>query len=583
MKCRDLFVAVLSLASLNILSGCQDNETLSSADEGTGYLAVHGVSVDISTTDGVAITRATGTFSAPDASELTYTLVNIDTGTETSYDSDDLSESLPLVVGNYTLKITYGEETMGITPYMYSATDFVIQDDVTTTLENITVGLGCAIICPQLTDDLLEQYESSYTLTISDGATTNLITNETDYFVPAGKDYTLTFSGTNLIGESQQFSVSIENVVAKTRYNLICDSSLPVFVLPTQDEGDVWSKSIYITAMTSEDITDLNGADEETILSNVVYEASSDGGTTWIAAETVNGQLVITGLEPSTTYTLRARIGTTVSTNTQEVTTESAQELENGDMEEWSSESYTTYGVQTIYLYYVGTSSTDKSWGTRNTLTMEGVDDGSSAWINNQRVAYRWNSGTIEASDAVSGSAAEIRTMAFANFDINRGTGILHSRSDMAEEVLADATVYAGYLYTGKTDVTSSSPEPDPLGIAHTARPESLTFSYKYTPYSDDNCQIYAKLYDANENEIAETEVFTSSNAVDDYSELTLTFEYSDVKTKAASLFIMFQSGVHEDTDYVEHVEGSYSANPWSLDTFVGSILYIDDVELNYE
>ena len=146
--------------------------------------------------------------------------------------------------------------------------------------------------------------------------------------------------------------------------------------------------------------------------------------------------------------------------------------------------------------------------------------------------------------------------------------------------------VYAGTLYTGAADVTASSETPDKMGISHASRPASLRFSYKYAPYNGDNCKVYAVLYNASGEAIAVTDEFTANSAVDNYTELVLDFKYTKTNSKAASLFIMFQSGVNEGInekwEYVKAVDGSYDANPWSLDTFVGSVLKIDNVTLNY-
>jgi hypothetical protein len=59
-------------------------------------------------------------------------------------------------------------------------------------------------------------------------------------------------------------------------------------------------------------------------------------------------------------------------------------------------------------------------------------------------------------------------------------------------------------------------------------------------------------------------------------------FTYSDSSKKASSIMVFFQSGTNETSDYVQFVDGSYDANPWSLDTFVGSILRVDNIVLNY-
>lgn len=93
---------------------------------------------------------------------------------------------------------------------------------------------------------------------------------------------------------------------------------------------------MYITPMTAENMTAKEEMTDK-VLANIVYEASADGGTTWTPSEkTADERYVIKGLEPSTTYTIRSRFGGVLSSNTQTVTTESAQQVENGDMETYS-------------------------------------------------------------------------------------------------------------------------------------------------------------------------------------------------------------------------------------------------------
>lgn len=579
---KNIFIGLTLLLGFG---ACQNEDLPTTSGEGKGRLVVGNVIVDVSTKDGVAITRAAdGTFTAPDASELTYTLTNNTTG-EVEYEQKEVPADMLLAIGNYTLKAVYGENRMGTIPYLYKSVTFDIEKGKITNLTDFTVGLACAIIRPNVTDDLLAQYKPDYTLELTDGTTILSVVNGEDYFVPAGKNYTLNFAGTNQIGESKSFSFPVDNATAKTRYTLNCTATpLPVFTLPTQVDGNAWSKHIYITPLTEANIINANGIATSKILSNMVYEISADGST-WVKVTEENGRLVAKGLTPATDYSIRARFATVVSSNTERLTTEDTEQITNGNMDTWSNTLYKVYlNSNAIYLYYPGSSAANKSWGTRNTLTMDGVENGSAGWTSNQRVAYRWNSCTIPTSDAVENNAAEIRTMGFANFNINSGTGAFTSRSSMASKVAADLNVHIGYLYTGQTDVTPSTPTPNKSGIAHQARPTSLTFNYKYAPYGSDNCKVYAKLYDKNETEIASTTVFTSNASKNDYAPATtLEFTYSDLQSKAASIFIMFQSGVNESSTNVQYIEGSYNSNPWSLDTFVGSVLKIDNVTLNYE
>ena len=93
---------------------------------------------------------------------------------------------------------------------------------------------------------------------------------------------------------------------------------------------------------------------------------------------------------------------------------------------------------------------------------------------------------------------------------------------------------------------------------------------------------MYAKLYDEQGNVIAQTQEFVSGDSKTEYTEMQLDFAYSNLQKKAVSIMVFFQSGTNETMEYVQHVDGSYDANPWSLDTFVGSVLKVDNVVLNY-
>lgn len=342
---------------------------------------------------------------------------------------------------------------------------------------------------------------------------------------------------------------------------------------------DMWSTKAFANVTTNVD---------ESLLK---IEASVDGGTSWtevpytVLSTTGESRNVQLTLQPSTGYVFRGNYADGIKlSNTVTGTTENGKVLENGNMDTWSNTSYTTYGLQTIYKYFAGSSESDKYWGTRNTLTMNAVEDGTSSGTSNQVTAYRWNSCTIQTNDAVSGSAAEIRTMALATVSIKGsevGSGLFWANKDIESVLRPNHNVYAGYLYTGE-DVTFLSPDPNTLGITHDSRPESLTFSYKYAPYNGDKCKVYAKVYNSAGVEIAATNEFSTGAEQSGYISTTLNFTYTSLTEKAASIFIMFQSGINEEWSYVKFVDGSYNANPWSLDTWVGSILKIDDVKLNY-
>lgn len=581
LKKKSINIWLCALLLLLHAAGCAD---LADGDlsAGQGRLSVGGMELRVEV-DNLPATRAVaGTYPAPEASALTYTLTNQDTQESTQLTYDELLASPVLAVGSYTLTATYGAAQMGTTPYLYREFPFVIQPLTTTALGNISIPLACAMIRPEV-DDLLPHFQAGYTLTLTDNTAGSSLTvsNQTDYYVPMGHDYTLTLSGTNQLGEAKNLTNSITGAAAATRYLLQCTADLPAFTLPEQPDYNAWSYHIDFTPMTAANISYAAGLSTDRILNNMTYEVSADGGASW---QSFTGTK-LSGLNPNSTYKFRARFGAVYSTNQPSLTTEGAEPVPNGNMDTWSSTDYKTYGKKTIYEYYCGSSSTDKSWSSGNVLTMNGVSGGTSTGISNQRVAYRWNSCTIPTSDTYSGSgsAAEIRTMALANFNINRGTGMFAARDDMAQKVLANCNIFIGYLYLGTTDMQIANVIPNKYEIIHPSRPKLINFYYKYAPYNNDSFTVKAELYSVDKEMIASA-TLTAGMTQDSYVLQSLNFNYTNHTKKANYLFIQFQSGSQTTTNDVTHIKSSsYELNPWSLDTFVGSVLKIDDITLIYD
>ena len=515
---------VVAFWALAILLFACNEEEIVTMNQKTGKLIVGGV--EVSAIVGDMQSRAT-LENVPSGNEFTITVKNEDGSFERTLEEGVFSCILP--VGTYTVEATYGEDKIATDkPYFYGSASVEIKEGMTESI-SVTASLQSAIIRAVMDEELLAQYED-YTLWISEAGSSDMeyIDNDKDIFVPAGDDYLLRLTGTNLLGDDVNTSWELKSLSPKTRYIVSCDADLPSFTFPEQAVTNAWSPEM-----------------SQQVMDNIVYEASADNGSTWIPAEydSENEKWVIKDLQPSTAYTLRSRFGGVVSSNTQEITTENAQELENGSMDSWNTpDQYSNYGLfgpGSVYFYSIN------GWGTRNTLTMEGAINASTTDSGNERTAYRGNSCTIPTSDVVSGQAAEIRTMAFANFEISNGTlpwYNLGNHSGMITNVLANANVFVGWLYTGTTDVTTTG-DPDMHGIAHTARPLSFSFDYKYAPYNTDNFVVSAALYDANYNRIAYIDDFKSNVVQNSYTTLSLDFIYETEDVKAAYLFVMFKSG----------------------------------------
>ena len=577
-------VAFWALAIL--LFACNEEEFVTMSQK-TGKLIVGGV--EVSAIVGDMQSRAT-LENVPSDNEFTITVKSEDGSFERTLEEGVFSCILP--VGTYTVEAAYGEDKIATDkPYFCGSASVEIKEGMTESI-SVTASLQSAIIRAVMSEELLAQYKN-YALWISEatnpGSDMESIDNDKDIFVPAGESYSLLLTGTNLLGDNVNTSWELKSLSPKTRYIVSCDADLPSFTFPEQAVTNAWSKFIYITPMTAENMTSHSEMAQQ-VMDNIVYEASADNGNTWIPAEydSENEKWVIKGLQPSTAYTLRSRFGGVVSSNTQAITTENAQELENGSMDSWNTpDQYSNYGLfgpGSVYFYSIN------GWGTRNTLTMEGAINASTTDSENERTAYRGNSCTIPTSGETSEQAAEIRTMGLANFEINSGTfgswlaALKGNRSKMVENVLANANIFVGYLYTGTEDVTTQAePDPNSYKIEHTARPLSLSFDYQYAPYNNDNFVVSAYLFDEAGNQIAHTNEYKNGSTQNSYTAETLDFIYDNASTKAGYIYIIFKSGEKNTVNDVKHIEGSYGANPWSLDTFIGSVLKIDNIKLNYD
>lgn len=564
---RYIFILCLFLG----FASCQE-DVLQPSYKGKGRLVLKDVDISAEAS-AETVTRTTSTFTAPTASELTYKITDTQTG-EVVYNQTGEFTSLVLDEGSYRLEASYGTENMGTAPYLYAATEEFRITTATETAKSLSVKLSCAIVHPAIADNLLEHYDT-YKIEISDGTSIQEIPNNADFFVPAGKDYTLTLSGTNTLNEAKSNSWELKDVLVANRYTLNCNPDLPSFTLPEQMEGDVWSTFIYITPMTAANMSSKPEMTEK-VLANIVYEASADG-INWIQAINDNGKTVIKGLVANNRYTIRSRFGSIICTNSQQVTMESAEQLENGNFESvWNKKEINGGNgswSRPLYCYYL------PGWNTRNERTTKGGES-ATGWGTGvgYGVWWRWCSGTVPTADSSKdANAVEISTLAFYNKKVS-GTW---SRDEVYTYTRDNGTAYAGYLFTGTFDKNTDTYT---LGIQQESRPTSISFDYKYFPVINDKCLAYAKVYNTDKKEIASTIEFNSSGQ-EEYTTQTLKFEYNKehMQSKAKYITVFFQSGYDTTISNMHRENGGYGSSPFGEDRVVGSVLKIDNVVLNYD
>lgn len=312
---------------------------------------------------------------------------------------------------------------------------------------------------------------------------------------------------------------------------------------------------------------------------------STDGGSSFTAASATAKAprrsraaektvvYTITGLTPTTAYTAYVQIGDDRTAMTT-FTTEAAAQLPNAGMEDWYQEDvYTntqwslgTTGMTDIKRWFPNANG-ESYWATRNPMTT-GQTSGTTCY-------YTSYSGTI-AVNGTSGKAAEISTLGFGE-----GTTYAHTSSGKNG---SPKKKIAGMLFTGDYAVNGDNEEIT-LGKPFTSRPSSISFNYKFAPVNSESFQAYIVIENRDNGTVTELGrgEFTSSESISSFTNKTIDITYSNTILKATHITVVFESSTAGSNVKVLSVQGSKNAlNGYSDSKYVGSVLTIDDIVLNY-
>lgn len=306
--------------------------------------------------------------------------------------------------------------------------------------------------------------------------------------------------------------------------------------------------------------------------------------STWktVASESAGENVFkVSGLPAGSKVTLRAK-GDGFYSKPCTITTESAAQLPNSDMETWYRVSGST---KYWWIDYPGADA-NAVWGTLNQLTTS-VGDGNTNMFFHKGCSYCAFSGTrptgsgFEDRGIANGSAnhekahtgsyaAVISTVGWGDNDGNGGTTVGKGCKNLTP----------GELYLGTYDASAKAASY--TGMTFASRPSGLAFYYYYcVKNSADYGLVEVSVEDASGNVIASGSKNLSAAA--DYVLAEVPLEYAAGAAKAARIFVKFKSSGNSSCWAINNDNLSCpSFGNLTSGRFTGSELFVDDIVLKY-
>ncbi len=272
----------------------------------------------------------------------------------------------------------------------------------------------------------------------------------------------------------------------------------------------------------------------------------------------------VTGLQPSTEYMIRSVLGEEKSL-TAKFTTEEATALGRNDNCETAP---TVNGSESRWQNLTFSDG----WGTNNAMTTS----------QGGNFAYTRISGTIQSEDAKSGKAIVLRTCGWGSG--NSAVGTMSGKCKYIDAGLYHLGATRATRPTGFSSVSGPLDTSDlDCGVAFSTRPSALSFQYKYTAKNAaDHGEALIRILDESGNVIAETKENLSAQG--QYVNKTVNLDYAPDAPKAAKIYVRFlstnvETALTKNSDWL--TPPPFGGN-LGKGTYMGSQLYIDDIELIY-
>lgn len=361
-----------------------------------------------------------------------------------------------------------------------------------------------------------------------------------------------------------KFTIRVVDDVNKETELELRATAYPIVQTLSIPEGRVWANKIV-----SPELTVSRGVSKLFML-----QVSSDGQT-WTDLKTFEsadnsvidfGELAV---QPNTTYHYRTIYNNNPNLMSEVVTVMTEEELQvgNSGFEDYQTRIMHVTPMGSIgglgaldysydrewYLPYAENDS-DPWWAVNSKKTMP---DGHTAWTSSFCKNFPC---TAYSTDRYEGEKSAMV------YTVNVGNG----NSDGT----AVGTSVPGEIWIGTADDNGNHTRD---GHAFASRPASVKFMYRYAPINNENFVVYVSLKDKDGNEIARSEKLDGAASAE-WTECEIPVVYSDLETKAASIYICFKSSAAPGvrTAVTMEIAGKQQT------AHLGSALRIDNVELVY-
>ncbi len=357
--------------------------------------------------------------------------------------------------------------------------------------------------------------------------------------------------------EMAKFTLKVEDSVAKVTESTFSIVSASVKSTLTIDEMDVWARKVvgptYSINRGNMSLLKLQTSTDKLVWTDVNGSPEQNGYT--YKYEKV-------ALNPATKYYLRAVYNNNPATASEVVTitTEAAAQLGNSGFEDYQLVQTTVKPLGSSYTrnWYLPYASGEKDpwWACNSRKTMpDGHTMLTSTWCKNFP-----SSGYVK--NAHGGSKAAMLYCVNVSSGNTDGTAV--------------GTTTNGEIWIGTADDSGNKAT---QGHAFASRPSKLAFWYKYKPTNGKKFYVETWIKDAAGNVIASSKE-TAGAAADNWTRYELPFTYSNLKAKAATIYVWIASA--NGTGSVD-TGVTFELGEENVKAHAGCFLTIDDMELIYE